>query len=54
MDHKRTTSCYRRRALTFHARSAMAIIRVRREPKKVICEQAYARQLRAQGCSAAG
>jgi hypothetical protein len=54
MDHKRTTSCYRRRTLTFHARSAMAIIRVRREPKKVICGKAYAHQLSAQECSAAG
>jgi hypothetical protein len=33
MDHKCTTPYYRRRVLTFHARSAMAIIRVRREPK---------------------
>jgi hypothetical protein len=54
MDHKCTTSCYRRRALTFHARSAMAIIRVQRGPKMVICEEAYAHQLGAQECSADG
>jgi hypothetical protein len=38
MDHKRTASCDRYRTPTFHARLAMAIIRVRREPKMVICK----------------